>query len=68
MHGRCYAGWVVNDNKHWRDKADEMRSLALMMQHFDTASIVLRVAKDYDTLADRANGNAPATQNEYSCA
>jgi hypothetical protein len=52
----------VNDSEHWRDRADEMRSLSLMMQQFDTASIVLTVAEDYDRLADRATGNAPVTR------
>ena len=52
----------VKDSKHWRDRADEMRSLSLMMHHFDTASIVLAVAEDYDGLADHASGNAPVTR------
>jgi hypothetical protein len=52
----------VNDRKHWRDRADEMRSLSLMMHHFDTASIVLAVAEDYDRLADHASGKAPVTR------
>jgi hypothetical protein len=57
----------VNDSKHWRDRADEMRSLSLMVQHFDTASIVLGVAEDYDRLADRAGGNAPVTRKITRC-
>lgn len=52
----------VNDSKHWRERADEMRSLSLMMQQFDTASMVLKAAEDYDRLADRASGNAPVTR------
>ena len=57
----------VNDSKHSRDRADEMRSLSLMVQHFDTASIVLAVAEDYDRLADRAGGNAPVTRKIARC-
>jgi len=57
----------ANDRKHWRDRADEMRSLSLMMQHFDTASIVLTVAEDYDRLADRASGNASVTRKIARC-
>jgi hypothetical protein len=57
----------VNDSKHWRDRADGMRSLSLMMQHFDMASIVLTVAEDYDKLADRASGNAPVTRKIVRC-
>jgi hypothetical protein len=52
----------VNDSKHWRERADEMRSLSLMMQQFDTASMVLKAAEDYDRLADRVSGNAPVTR------
>jgi hypothetical protein len=52
----------VNDSKHWRDRADEMRSLSLMMHHFDTASIVLAVAEDYDRLADHTSGKGPVTR------
>jgi hypothetical protein len=52
----------VNDSKHWRDRADEMRSLSLMMHHFDTASIVLAVAEDYDRLADHASRKGLVTR------
>jgi hypothetical protein len=57
----------VNDSKRWRDRADEMRSLSLMMQHFDTASILLTVAEDYDRLADCANVNVPITRKIARC-
>jgi hypothetical protein len=57
----------VNDSKHWRDRADEMRSLSLVMHQFDTASMVLKVAEDYDRLADRASGNAPVTRQIARC-
>jgi hypothetical protein len=57
----------VNDSKRWRDRAEEMRSLSLMMQHFDTASIVLAVAEDYDRPADRTSGDAPVTRKIARC-
>jgi hypothetical protein len=57
----------VNDSKHWRDRADEMRSLSLLMHHFDIASIVLAVAEDYDRLADHASGNAPVMRTIAHC-
>jgi hypothetical protein len=57
----------VNDSKHWRDRAEEMRSLSLMMHHFDTASIVLAMAEDYDRLAEHASGNAPVTRTIAHC-
>jgi hypothetical protein len=51
----------VNDAKHWRDRAAEMRILSTMMQEIET--IMVRLADDYDKLADRAehrsNGERP---------
>ena len=45
----------VNDSKHWRDRAAQMRALSEMMKDIDAATIMLRLADDYDMLADRAN-------------
>ena len=44
----------VNDPKHWLDRAAEMRALADTMSDAETKSIMLRLADDYDKLADRA--------------
>jgi hypothetical protein len=44
----------VNDPKHWRDRAAEMRALAEAMKDTDTIAIMHRLADDYDRLADRA--------------
>jgi hypothetical protein len=53
----------VNDSKHWRDRAAEMRILSTMMDHIETQAIMIRLADDYDKLADRAeirsNGGVP---------
>jgi hypothetical protein len=38
-----------------------------MMHHFDTASIVLAMAEDYDRLAEHASGNAPVTRTIAHC-
>lgn len=55
---------TVNDPKHWRDRAAEMRALSDMMGNLETVAIMLRLADDYDQLADRAevrsSGNAPS--------
>ena len=45
----------VNDSKHWRDRAAQMRALSEMMKDIDAATIMLRLADDYDMLADRAD-------------
>jgi len=48
----------VNDVNHWRDRAAEMRALSDMMTDVDAVAIMLRLADDYDLLADRAVARA----------
>ena len=43
----------INDSKHWLDRAAEMRALAETMRDVETKAIMLRLANDYDKLADR---------------
>jgi len=47
----------VKDANHWRDRAAHMRALSEMMDS-EAAAIVLRLADDYDKLADRAAGRS----------
>jgi hypothetical protein len=42
----------INDPKHWRDRAVEMRALAEGMND------MIRLAEDYENLADRANAHS----------
>ena len=44
----------VHDPKHWRDRATELRSLAMVTEDEKTQDILYRLADDYDKLADRA--------------
>jgi hypothetical protein len=44
----------VNDAKHWRDRAAEMRVLSDEMKDPKARSMMLRLANDYEKLADRA--------------
>jgi hypothetical protein len=54
----------VNDvKKHWRDRAAEMFVLSTMMKDTEARAIMVRLADDYDKLAERAeqrsNGEVP---------
>ena len=52
----------INDPKHWRDRAEEMRRLATAMADERTRETMLRIAADYDNLARRAeerSGGSP---------
>jgi hypothetical protein len=44
----------INDPKHWRDRATEMRASADETKDADTRKIMLRLASDYDQLAEWA--------------
>ena len=48
----------VNNSKHWRGRAAQMRALSEMMKDIDATTIMLRLADDYDILADRADARS----------
>ena len=48
----------INDAKHWRDRAAEMRVLSSEMFDPEAQSMMLKLANDYDILADRAEDRA----------
>ena len=48
----------LNDIKHWRDRAAQMRVLSGEMKDFDAQTLMLKLANDYDKLADRAEDRA----------
>jgi len=57
---------IINDPKHWRDRAEEMRALSGEMTKTETIATMCRLADDYDKLADRAetrlNGGVSASK------
>jgi hypothetical protein len=48
----------INDAKHWRDRAAEMRVLSGEMKDAEAQSMMLKLANDYDKLANRAEDRA----------
>jgi hypothetical protein len=44
----------VNNPKHWRDRASEMRALSETMKDPETIALMNKLADDYGKLADRA--------------
>ena len=48
----------LNDSKHWRERAAEMRVLSDGMNDQEAQRLMLKLANDYDKLADRAEDRA----------
>src|SRR6516225_9862252 len=55
----------INDPKHWRDRAAEMRVLSEMMNDVEARATMLRLADDYDRMADRAEARARLTPQTH---
>jgi hypothetical protein len=53
----------INDPKHWRDRAAEMRALADTVKDDETIAIMHRLADEYDKLADRAEQHQAGQPN-----
>jgi hypothetical protein len=48
----------INDPAHWRQRAEEARILAEQMNDEKSKQMMLRIADDYDRLAQRAKDRA----------
>jgi len=44
----------INDPNHWRDRAEEVRKLAEHMTDPESKRAMVRIAEDYEQLAQRA--------------
>jgi hypothetical protein len=54
---------AIHDPKCWRNRAAELRSLAMVIEDDQTREIMYRVADDYDKLADRTAERAAKTSS-----
>jgi hypothetical protein len=48
----------INDPAHWRQRAEEARAVAEQMNEPQSKEAMLRIAKDYEHLAERAEQRA----------
>jgi hypothetical protein len=55
---------LPNDPQRWRDRADELRSLASETKDQESSRIMLRLANDYELLARRADCLAQESQEK----
>ena len=46
----------INDPKHWRERAEEARTVADQTNDEGSKRPMLRIAKDYEELAKRESG------------
>ena len=56
----------LNDAKHWRDRAAEMRALAEGTKDSDAARTVINLANVYDKLAAQAEARAKSGFDFFS--
>ena len=58
----------TNDPQHWRDRAAQLRSLAVKMAGSEAAVLINDLAADYEKLAERAeikaNGKKPRSNGK----
>jgi len=53
---------IADDPVHWRKRADEMRQLAETMSDMKSREALLKLAGDYDKLAQRAADRTPKSK------
>ena len=57
---KLLCGWstFLNDPRHWRERAEEARSRADQITEPQSKNAMLRIAHDYEVLAERAEARA----------
>jgi len=54
----------INDPEHWRKRAEEARTLANQMNDETSKQTMLKIAADYDRLAERAEARAKGARSD----
>ncbi len=57
------SGSHINDPEHWRQRAQDMRKLAQDVNDGAAKQTMLRIAADYDRLAERASLRSDGGKN-----
>jgi hypothetical protein len=58
----------INDPTHWHQRAEEARTIAEQMGDPQSKEAMLRIAKDYERLAERAERRAKGADNPHKAA
>jgi hypothetical protein len=58
LRGLFVPSHFINDPAHWRQRAKEARTLAEQINDQASKEAMLRIAQDYDRLAERATRRA----------
>jgi hypothetical protein len=51
---------IINDGRHWRSRAREARSIAEQVNGADARTTMLRIAAEYERIAERARARVPS--------
>ena len=57
----------LNDPRHWRERAEEARSRADQISEPQSKNAMLRIAHDYEVLAERAEARASGHSLKSDC-
>jgi hypothetical protein len=52
-----------NGPEHWRQQAHEARAIARLLPNPESKAVMMRIAADYDRLAERARARADEVAN-----